>query len=64
MVKMGIARSRNHAYSIIIRAGLPKALELIKREEEVKKLTEKFLREGIPYENPPTAEDVEESRER
>jgi len=64
MVRLGVARSRNHAYNIIIEAGLPKALELIKRKREVKELVEAFLREGLPYEKLPTVEDVEETRER
>jgi len=64
MVRLGIARSRNHAYNIIIEAGLPKVMELIERKRKVKELTERFLREGIPYKNLPTVEDVERGRER
>ncbi len=64
MVRLGIARSRNHAYNIIIEAGLPKVMELIEHKRKVRELTERFLREGIPYENLPTVKDVEECRER
>ncbi len=64
MVKLGIARSRNHAYNIIIEAGLPEIMKLIERKRRVKELTERFLREGLPYEELPTAEDVEEARKR
>jgi len=64
MVRLGIARSRNHAYNIIIEAGLSKVMELIEHKRKVRELTEKFLREGIPYRNLPTVEDVEEGRKR
>ncbi len=64
MVRLGIARSRNHAYNMIIEAGLPKVMELIERKRRVEELTEKFLREGLPYRELPTVEDVEEARGR
>jgi len=64
MIRLGIARSRNHAYNILIEAGLPKVLELIEHKKKVESLTDKFLHEGLPYENLPTVEDVEEGRER
>jgi len=62
MIELGIARSRNHAYNIIIEAGLPKIMELIEHKRRVKEFTEKFLREGISYERLPTVDDVEEIR--
>jgi len=64
MVKLGIARSRNHAYNIIIEAGLPKVLELIEHRRKVRELADRFLREGLPYRDLPTVRDVEEVRER
>ena len=64
MVELGIARSRNHAYNIIIEAGLPKVIKLIEYKRKVKDLTMKFLRNGIPYEKLPTVEDVMEARKR
>ena len=64
MVKLGIARSRNHAYNIIIEAGLAKALKLIEHKRKVIELTEKFLKQGLPYRKLPTVSDVEKVRER
>lgn len=64
MVRLGIARSRNHAYNIIIEAGLPKIMELIECKRRARELTERFLREGLPYESLPTVDDVEEARKR
>ncbi|RLF12649.1 MAG: VapB-type antitoxin [Thermoprotei archaeon] len=64
MVRLGIARSRNHAYNVIIDMGLPKALELVKRKRRVEELTQSFLRDGLPYRDLPTVEDVEEARSR
>jgi len=64
MIELGIARSRNHAYNIIIEAGLPKALELIERKKKVNELIDKFMREGLPYQVLPTVDDVEEARSR
>jgi len=64
MIKLGIARSRNHAFNIVIEAGIPKVMELIKHKKKVNELVEKFLQEGLPYEKLPTTKDVEEVRSR
>ena len=64
MVRLGIARSWDDAFSIIIEAGLPRVLELVERRKRVEELVDRFLREGLPYENLPTVEDVEEDRKR
>ncbi len=64
MVKLGIARSRNHAFNIMLEIGLVEAKRLVERRKNVRKLVEKFLREGLPYRNLPTAADVEEARSR
>ncbi len=64
MVKLGIARSRNHAYNMLIEAGLPKIIEIVERKKRVKKLVKEFLEKGLPYKNLPTVDDVEEARNR
>jgi len=64
MIKLGIARSKNHAYNIVIEAGLPKVRELIERKKKVLKLVREFLEKGLPYDRLPTHEDVEEVRNR
>ncbi|BES82274.1 hypothetical protein [Pyrodictium abyssi] len=64
MVRLGIARSRNHAYNMLIEMGLEEARRLVERKRAVKKLVKEFMEKGIPYENLPTAEDVEEERAR
>ena len=62
MVRLGIARSRNHAFNIIIEVGLDEARRLVERRKTVRRLVEEFRRSGLPYDNLPTADDVEEGR--
>ena len=63
MVEMGIAKSRNEAFNIIIAYGVSKAKEeLKKKKEKIKELTEKWLKEGVPFELP-TSEDLLRERE-
>ena len=62
MVEMGIAKSRNEAFNIIIAYGVSKAKEELKKKEKIKELTEKWLKEGIPFELP-TSEDLLRERE-
>lgn len=38
MVRLGITRIRNHAYNMLIEAGLPKIIEVVERKNRVKKL--------------------------
>lgn len=57
MVEMGIAKSRNEAFNIIIAYGVSRAKEELKKKEKIKELTEKWLKEGIPFELP-TSEDL------
>ncbi len=64
MVKLGIARSRNHAFNLMIEMGLPKALEIIERKRKVMKLVKEFMEKGLPYKRLPTSDDVEEARKR
>jgi len=64
MIKLSIARNRNHAFNIVIEAGIPKVMKLIKHKKKVNELIEKFLQEGLPYEKLPTTKDVEEIRNR
>ena len=64
MVRLGIARSRNHAYNMIIEAGLPKILEIVERKRRAEELVNRFLEKGLPYEKLPTVRDVEEERKR
>ena len=45
MVKLGIARSKNHAYNIVIEAGLPKVRELIERKKKSFEISSRILRE-------------------
>ncbi|MEJ2781613.1 VapB-type antitoxin [Stygiolobus sp. CP850M] len=62
MVEMGIAKSRNEAFNIIIAYGVSRAKEELKKKEKIKELTEKWLKEGIPFELP-TSEDLLRERE-
>ncbi len=64
MAKLGLARSRNHAFNIILEMGLENAKKMVKRKREAKKLLRLFLERGLPYRNLLTARDVEEGRER
>jgi hypothetical protein len=57
MVEMGIAKSRNEAFNIIIAYGVSRAKEELKKKEKIKELTEKWLKEGVPFELP-TSEDL------
>jgi DNA helicase TIP49 (TBP-interacting protein) len=56
MVKLGIARSRNEAFNILISYGIGKAQEEV-RKKRVNELVEKWLKEGVPFKLP-TSEDV------
>jgi len=62
MVEMGIAKSRNEAFNIIIAYGVSKAKEELKKKEKIKELTERWLKEGVPFELP-TSEDLLRERE-
>jgi len=62
MVEMSIAKSRNEAFNIIIAYGVSKAKEELKKKEKIKELTERWLKEGIPFELP-TSEDLLRERE-
>ena len=62
MVEMGIAKSRNEAFNIIIAYGVSKAKEELKKKEKIKELTERWLKEGIPFELP-TSDDLLRERE-
>ena len=62
MVETGIAKSRNEAFNIIIAYGVSRAKEELKKKEKIKELTEKWLKEGLPFELP-TSEDLLRERE-
>ena len=62
MVEMGLAKSKNEAFNLIILYGINKAVEEIERKKKVKELTEKWLKEGLPFELP-TSNDVISDRE-
>lgn len=64
MVELGLARSRNHAFNIILEMGLENAKKMVERKREAKKLLRLFLEKGLPYHSLPTVKDVEEGRER
>ena len=61
-VEMGITKSRNEAFNIIIAYGVSKAKEELKKKEKIKELTERWLKEGVPFELP-TSEDLLRERE-
>ncbi|MBB5254628.1 VapB-type antitoxin [Sulfurisphaera ohwakuensis] len=56
MVEIGIAKSRNEAFNLILSYGVSKAREELKKSK-IKELTEKWLKEGLPF-NLPTSEDL------
>ncbi|MEM1645245.1 MAG: hypothetical protein QXL96_05165 [Ignisphaera sp.] len=62
MVKLGLAKSRNEAFNLMISYGVSKVIEEIERKKKVKELTEKWLKEGLPFELP-TSNDVISDRE-
>ena len=62
IVRFGLAENKTRAYLMLIECGLEKYREVVERRKRVLKLLEKFLRDGLPYDNLPTHEDVEEGR--
>ena len=62
MVEVGLAKSKNEAFNFLISYGIAKAKEEIERKKRVKELTEKWLKEGLPFELP-TSNDVISDRE-
>ncbi|AKA74638.1 VapB-type antitoxin [Saccharolobus solfataricus] len=62
MVELGIVKSKNEAFNLIISYGLSKAMEEIERKKKVKELTEKWLKEGLLFDLP-TSNDVIRDRE-
>lgn len=64
MIKLGIAKSRNQAYNMLIEAGLPKIKSLIEYKKKVRRLVKEFLEKGLPYDNLPTIDDIYEGRMR
>ncbi|WP_048192796.1 hypothetical protein [Pyrolobus fumarii] len=64
MVRLGLARSRNHAYNMMIEMGLREVKRLVERRKAVRRLVEEFMKNGLPYTDLPTVKDVEEERAR
>ncbi len=64
LVELGIARSRNQAYNILIEIGIKEAKRLIERQRRIKALVEEWMEKGLPYKDLPTHRDVEEERSR
>ena len=62
MIRLGLARSRNQAFNMIIEMGLSEAANLVRRKRAVEKLVREYMERGLPYEDLPTASDVEEER--
>jgi hypothetical protein len=62
MVEMGLAKSKNEAFNLIMLYGINKAVEEIERKKKVKELTEKWLKGGLLFELP-TSNDVISDRE-
>ncbi len=64
MIRLGLASSRNQALNVMIEAGLEEVRRLVEKRKRVEKLVEKFMKEGLPWEDLPTARDVIEGRRR
>ena len=62
MVEMGLAKSKNEAFNLIMLYGINRAVEEIERKKKVKELTEKWLKEGLPFDLP-SSNDVIRDRE-
>jgi hypothetical protein len=62
MVRLGLAKSKNEAFNLILFYGISKAAEEIQRKKRVEELTEKWLKEGLPFKLP-TSLDVISERE-
>ncbi len=61
MISLGIAKSKNEAVNMLIEYGRAEMERRVKEEEEVKKLAEKWLKEGFPYKKLDTS-DLREER--
>ena len=64
MVRLGIARSRDQAYNMLIELGIREARRLVEERRRARALVEEFMRRGPPYPRLPTARDAEEERSR
>ncbi|BBD72746.1 hypothetical protein HS1genome_1135 [Sulfodiicoccus acidiphilus] len=56
MVKVGLAKSKNEAFNLIISYGVGRVVEQIKRRKRIEELTEKWLKEGLPFDLPTSSE--------
>ncbi|AHC50820.1 VapB-type antitoxin [Sulfolobus acidocaldarius SUSAZ] len=52
MVRLGIARSKNEAFNIMIRKGLNEVKRIVDKRKKVNDLVERWQREGLPIELP------------
>ncbi|AAY79738.1 hypothetical protein [Sulfolobus acidocaldarius] len=52
MIRLGIARSKNEAFNIMIRKGLNEVKRIVDKRKKVNELVERWQREGLPIELP------------
>ncbi|WP_238026316.1 MULTISPECIES: VapB-type antitoxin [Metallosphaera] len=61
LLELGIAKTKNEAVNLLIEYGKAEIERKLREEEEVRKLVDKWLREGFPYEGLDTS-DLREER--
>ncbi|AAY81255.1 hypothetical protein [Sulfolobus acidocaldarius] len=61
MVKLGIAKTKNEAVNLLIEYGRAEVERMVRLEEEVERLVEKWLNDGFPYKGLST-EDLRKER--
>ncbi|MUN29074.1 hypothetical protein [Sulfuracidifex metallicus] len=49
MIQLGIAKSKNEAVNMLIESGRSEVEEKIRKQEEVLKLVDEWVKEGFPY---------------
>ena len=64
MVKLGLARSRSHAFNLMIERGLSSILEEVRLWEEASREAEEMLRRGYRIRHGGLTRILEESRRR
>ncbi|MEM0374537.1 MAG: hypothetical protein QXL96_10575 [Ignisphaera sp.] len=61
MISLGIAKTKNEAVNLLIEYGRNEVEKWIEKEEKVKELVDKWLKDGFPYKGLDTS-DLREER--
>jgi hypothetical protein len=60
MVRLGLAKSKNEAFNMILSYGIGKVREDIQRKKRVEELTQRWLKEGLPFKLPTSLDAISE----